>query len=72
MNFVPVLQMEFLVDICSSNIAIAGELSRCYTLKLLALAETSVKHVSAGVAPCSRVGFVKLFELPLRDKFHEK
>ena len=28
------------------------------------------KHVSAGVAPCNMVGFVKLFELLLRDKFH--
>ena len=59
MNFVPVLQMEFLVDIGSSNIAIAGELSRCYTLKLLA--ETSVQR------RCETC-----FELPLRDKFHEK
>ena len=32
----------------------------------------AVKQVSAGVAPCNLVGFVKLFELPLRDKFHEK
>ena len=27
------------------------------------------KHVSAGVAPFNMVGFVKIFELPLRDKF---
>ena len=36
-------------------------LSRCYALKL-----------SAGVAPCNMVGLVKLFELLLRDKFHQK
>ena len=30
------------------------------------------KQVSAGVAPCNMVGFVKLFERPLRDKFHGK
>ena len=25
------------------------------------------KHVSEGIAPCNMVGFMKLFELPLRD-----
>ena len=29
------------------------------------------KHVSAGVAPRNMVGIEKLFELSLRDKFHE-
>ena len=30
------------------------------------------KHVSTGVAPRNMVGIVKLFQLPLREKFHEK
>ena len=31
----------------------------------------AAKQVSEGVAPCSMVGFVKHFELPLLDKFHK-
>ena len=32
-----------------------------------------VKEVSTGVVSCNMFAFVKLFfELPLRDKFHEK
>ena len=36
------------------------------------LCATALRNMPAGVAPCNRVGFVKLFEHPLRDKFHEK
>ena len=31
----------------------------------------AAKQVSTGVAPCNMIGFVKRFELPLQDKFHE-